>query len=588
MRSLFLTLFLFVVTGLFQNSFALQQLDNPKVKWRFKTEGPVRGDAVISDDNIYFGSSDGTLYALQKDDGSLLWKVETNGAITGSPAITETTAFISSRDNYLYAVDLNSGAQKWSFKMQPILPDGHAGWEYFMSSPVVLENQVFAGSGDGHLYSLNVETGDLNWKLKTNGRIRATPLVYNNRIYQPSNDGYLYVLNASNGELLWKFETRGATYNPDDFNFDRSSIFTQPIIVDQKLVFGSRDGNVYAVDLNTHEEIWSFNYGTTWAMSVAVSEGIVYTGWSTNDLFSAIDLNSGDEIWQYQSGSHVYTTPLVLDSAVYIGSADGSLTKHNKQTGEKIWEYILNSEIYSSPLFDSGTLFFGSDNGFFYALEDRPNSFMAVYQPEQIEGNTQYLVVDQEITPYLTEKGFDRLDENELEKFINERIKDKTPSVVVFALPVIPETVIGSAPETGLMRQYLDSGGKVLWMGDIPNYYAPDSTGNFSRDDTDGTQLLDVEFANPTESGSYFSKATQTGLNWGLPEWLTTTNSTVEAGKGIIPLAIDEFGRISLWFKKFNPRPGSGFVSARTWAWNVPIHEEDLDLIYKLAVHELE
>lgn len=588
MRLLTLTFILIFLTGLFHDTIAFQGIDNPKVKWRFKTEGPIRGDAVISGQHIYFGSSDGHLYALTKADGNLLWKFKTNGSITGSPALSEDTAYISSRDNHLYAIDIISGEQKWAFKMQPILPDGHAGWDYFMPAPVISGNQLFIGSGDGHLYSLDPESGNLNWDFKTNGRIRATLLVHEETIYQPSNDGYVYVLNATDGELLWKFETRGATYNPDDFGFDRSSIFTQPIIVDHKLVFGSRDGNVYAVNLNNREEEWSFTYGTTWAMSAEISEGVVYVGWSTNNLFSAIDLETGEEIWQQQSGSHVYSKPLVLDSNVYIGSADGILTKHNKHTGEVIWEYPVNSEIYSSPLYDSGILFFGSDNGFYYALENRADARMAVYQPETIEGNAQYLVVDQKISPYLTDRGFEQVDEMSLESFLNDRIIDKNPSVVVFALPIIPNEVIGSSPESGLMRQYLDSGGKVVWMGDIPNFYAPDSTGNFSRNATVGTQLLDVEFANPTESGNYFSKPTQVGLNWGLPDWIKTTNSTVEAGEGVIPLAYDEFGRISLWVKKFNPRPGSGFVSARTWSWNVPIREMDLELIYKLAMHELE
>ena len=587
MRYLTLTVLSILFLIPFQNSFAIQ-IENPKVKWRFKTEGPIRGDAVITGENLYFGSSDGFLYALDKRDGNLLWKFKTDGAITGSPAIADQTVYISSRDNHVYAIDIQSGNQKWSFKMETILPDNHAGWEYFMASPVVYGDQLFVGSGDGHLYSLGKESGNVQWKFKTNGRIRATALVHDETIYQPSNDGYIYVLNESDGELLWKFETRGATYNPADFGFDRSSIFTQPIIVDGKLILGSRDGNVYAVDVKTHKEIWSFTYGTTWAMSIAVSDGVVYTGWSTNDLFSAIDLETGEEIWQYQSGSHVYSTPLVLNSGVVIGSADGTLTMHDKETGEKIWEYPVDSEIYSSPLYDSETLFFGSDEGFYFALEDRPDALKAVYQPEKIEGNAQYLVVDQEITPYLTEQGFEQLDENGLSRFIKDRIEDKNPSVVVFSLPVIPDDVIGSSPDSGLMREYLENGGKVVWMGNVPNFYAPDSTGNFRRDATAGAKLLEVEFKNPTESGSYYSQATQEGLNLGLPAWLTTTNSTVEPEKGIIPLAHDEYGRISLWLKKFNPRPGSGFVSVRTWAWNVPIQQSDLELIHQIAVHELD
>lgn len=125
-------------------------------------------------------------------------------------------------------------------------------------------------------------------------------------------------------------------------------------------------------------------------------------------------------------------------------------------------------------------------------------------------------------------------------------------------------------------------------MGDVPNYWAPDSTGNFKQNAAAGSQLLGVEFENATESGNYFSRVTQTGLNWGLPASLKSTSAIVQLGKGVTPLAYDEFGRISLWMKKFNSRPGSGFISVRTWGWYVPIREGDLQMIRQMAVHELE
>ena len=75
----------------------------------------------------------------------------------------------------------------------------------------------------------------------------------------------------------------------------------------------------------------------------------------------------------------------------------------------------------------------------------------------------------------------------------------------------------------------------------------------------------------------------------GLPGWFKTTNTTIKANDGIIPLAIDEFGRISAWVKKFNQHneTGSGFVSFRNWAYSVTPSPQELELLYQVAVYGL-
>ncbi len=587
MKPLFV-LCLFLLTGASQLAGASQEVVNPKVKWRFKTEGPIRTAAVISGNNVYLGSADGNVYCLNKEEGTLIWKYQTGGALTGSPTIAANSVFIGGRDNFVYHLNSASGKLIWKFKMQADVADYDAGWDYFSPAAVVHEDRVLIGSGDGNMYALNISNGEILWQFKTGGRIRATALVDKDVIYQPSNDGFVYALDVDSGKLLWKFETMGAKYKPEDYAFDRSSIFAKPLVRENILVLASRDGNTYGVDLNTHKKIWDFSYGTTWAMSAVISEDKVFVGWSTNNLFSALDVHSGEEKWQFKGGAHFYGTALILDNGIYIGSADGNVYNLDKNTGRKLWEYSIGSEIHASLVHDDNTLYFGCDNGYFYALEDRETALLAVYHPSRIEGNAKYLLVDEKISPYFKEKGFEVLEEeSRLKDFIEARISDQKPSVIVFAFPVIPEDIIGAAPENGMMREYLTSGGKVVWMGDVPNYYQQVAEGVFKRDASAGSRLLGVEYLNPSESGNYFCKTTQQGLNWGMPAWLKTTGSIVSQ-KGIIPLGYDEFGRVNTWMKKFNARPGSGFISCRTWSWNVPIRKEDLELIYALAIHELE
>ena len=563
-------------------------IDTPKIKWRYKTEGLIRGDSVIDKSNVYFGSADGYLYSLNIEDGSLNWKFKTGGAIVSAPTIFAKTVVVSSRDGFVYAVNAKSGKARWTFQMKPELEASYAGWQYFTSSPVYADDKIYVGSGDGHLYALNARKGKLIWQYDTHARIRATPLVADGKVYQPSNNGYVYVLDAKTGKEEWRFATQGVEYDPEAFGFDRKSIYAQPVLKGKSLIIAARDGNTYAVDIQTRKQIWNQTYGTTWAMSSAADDDTVFVGWSTNNLLSAHDLASGKERWQFKAKSHNYTTPLLVENVIYFGSADGHLYQLDKLNGKQNWAYDVGQEVHSSPVLDPATnvILLGADNGYFYAIEEAAAVHKAVYQPSNIEGNAQYLLADKKISPYLAERGFQQLGEDELETFIDNRITDGEASVIVFALPLIPPALMGDIPSRGRVREYLRSGGKIVWFGDIPNFYALDTEGNFKRDHTEGSALLDVTFTNPSESGNYYSKATHTGLNWGLPVWFKATGTPVKADD-VTPLAYNEFGLVTAWVKKFNARNGSGFVSLRPWSWSVPIREEDLELIHAVAVYGL-
>jgi len=572
-----------------QSAVAQHRIENPGIRWKFETQGPIRGSSVIDNDQIFFGSADGHVYALNKSDGKLNWKFETQGAIVAAPAVDGNTVVVSTRDNSVYGIDTRHGTLTWKFQMQddfPLVYDG--GWRYYMAAPVIFNNIVYVGSGDGNLYALNIKNGKQQWRYLTGGRIRASPLVTPISIFLPCNDGVVYVLDSGTGKLRWKFETKGAGITPEPFRADTKSIYTQPILINGVLVFGARDGHVYAIDSEKQRLKWSFSYAPTWAMAVATDGDLVYAGWSTNNIVNAIDLTTGQEQWNFRSGSHTYAMPLVVNTELYVGCADGKLYQLNKTTGEKLWEYKIGSEIFSSPTQDAGTIYFGADDGFFYAIENKQKAFKAVFQPSNIQGRAQYLVLDQRIAPYLKTKGFEQLDTVELQQFMLARIKDRAPSVVVFALPLIPTTTLGEDPSNGTMRKYLESGGRVVWFGDIPNFYALDKSGDFSRNPTDGLKLLDVEFESLSESGNYYSRATQEGLSWGLPDWFKCTGLPVVVTKDITPLSRNEFNGVTAWSKKFGAGSNAAFVSFRPWAWNVPINDHELALIHQVAIHQLD
>lgn len=576
-----------ILLSITQDALGQSGILNPGVKWRFKTQGTVRGQPLVAGKLIVVGSSDGSLYALDINNGDVRWRTPTGGPITSAPVSNGNAVYCTSDDNFVYALDMATGVVRWKYKMNP-LRSGYWEWDYYSASPVVDEGVLWVGSGDGWLYALDAGSGKLKWKYETTGRIRAAPAVSAKVVYVPSNDGFVYALNKVDGKLLWKFRTDGADYDSFGSGWDRNAIYASPIVQDSLMIVASRDGMTYAVNVDTQKRKWTFTYGPSWAMSATVSSGNVFIGWSDNDLLSLVDLQTGKEKWKFKAGSVVYTKPLLMGDQVVIGSADNKVYGLSGLDGKKIWEFRTGGCVFSSPATSNGVVFVGSDDGFVYAIHEKEKPIKAVFHPiTNNPGLDQAFLSDASITPWLRERGFLQLDTTTIATFIKRRIADGVPSVIVFAYEQLPQSLIGDKPEQGILRQYLDGGGKVVWFGNVPNLYTFDDKGTPSRDQTRGERMLGVKFIRTEDSGNYYSRTTQAGLNAGLPPWKTFTYANVD-GQDVTPLAIDGFGRVTAWMKKYNPRPGSGFFSCRTWGWYAPIHEDDLRIILEIANYELE
>jgi eukaryotic-like serine/threonine-protein kinase len=68
---------------------------------------------VIADNRVYFGSDDGSLYALAEDSGTLLWRYKTGGTLLSSPALVGAGVYIGSNDGNIYALNADNGSLRW-------------------------------------------------------------------------------------------------------------------------------------------------------------------------------------------------------------------------------------------------------------------------------------------------------------------------------------------------------------------------------------------------------------------------------------------------------------------------------------------
>lgn len=327
--------------------------------WAYNASGPVQSSPLISKDDLtmdelFIGSADGRLHALDTDYGSIRWRFQTGGEVLSTPKRDANTVYFGSVDGNLYAVHATlywvngsyhtAGTKRWAFMTggpvvsSPALPPKRNWYDGAA--------MVYAGSDDGHLYAINGSNGSAQWSFRTHGRVQSSPLVSadGNMVFVGSDDGYLYAINAgstSQGTEIWSFRTSGKVYSSPAMSRDGSTVFV-----------GSDDGYLYAVFANNGTVRWAFGTGNKVHSSPAVSgDGAkVFVGSDDHHLY-AVHASNGTLFWAFKTGDRVRSSPMVArdDVPVCVGSDDRHLYCVHPANGTQAWTFATGGRVLSSP-----------------------------------------------------------------------------------------------------------------------------------------------------------------------------------------------------------------------------------------------
>jgi len=122
-----------------------------------------------------------------------MWKCGYGGSINTEPLIINGILYFGSTDGNMYALDCETGKELWRFKTNGII---------FESGPQFYKGLIFFGSFDGCIYAVDAKNGKLVWKFKTGGEIGTSAFVWEDCVYFGSRDGYLYCLEKEKGKLV--------------------------------------------------------------------------------------------------------------------------------------------------------------------------------------------------------------------------------------------------------------------------------------------------------------------------------------------------------------------------------------------------
>lgn len=160
------------------------------------TPAPIESSVRMSNATVYFGCTDGKVYAINEWDGSPKWNYAAGDKVQSSPIVYGGMCLVGSDDYSLHCIDTTTGLKRWTYPTK----------ERVRSSPFIhaTSESVLVGSYDFNLYCIDHVSGTLRWKYPAASLIKSSPVVFNNYVYFTSFDRYMYCVNLLNGSLVWK------------------------------------------------------------------------------------------------------------------------------------------------------------------------------------------------------------------------------------------------------------------------------------------------------------------------------------------------------------------------------------------------
>jgi outer membrane protein assembly factor BamB len=165
----------------------------------------------------------------------------------------------------LYALDAATGGVVWVYPTA--VPLGH--------SPTYAAGRIYVGSYDRTIHAVDATTGQRvpGWTPHVAlAGYETNPIVVDNRIYAGNRDGYFYCLSATDGRLIWRFKTNGAIRNSAAMDARKTLYFAS----EDLHAYALRDGGASAQLVWRSEKLLGDTFASYWP--VVFRDWVIFSG----------------------------------------------------------------------------------------------------------------------------------------------------------------------------------------------------------------------------------------------------------------------------------------------------------------------
>lgn len=278
-----------------------------EITWKRPVAASVKNSIAVAADKVFAQDVNGTVYAINCGDGAIAWQqklpIQPVPGLNDGLTAKGDTVFAGSGEG-LTAFDARTGKIHWR----------NTEWrrrEGTTSTLAVGQGVVVGSVQWDALYGNDAATGRRLWSLSEEGlRDRgATPAFYNGLIYVVSNHSF-FIIEPRTGKIIARRKLPVAV--------DATST---PLMTDGKIVFGTSNDGLLAIDAQTFEPVWNAKTG----------DALVYTVPYTRPESSTVE-----------------SSPAIANGVIYVAASDGGIYGVRPKDGEIVWRHATGAPIFSS------------------------------------------------------------------------------------------------------------------------------------------------------------------------------------------------------------------------------------------------
>ncbi|MCC6681816.1 MAG: PQQ-like beta-propeller repeat protein [Phycisphaeraceae bacterium] len=243
---------------------------------------------------------------------------------------------------------------------------------------VVLDDQLITVTSQRVVTAISIRTGKPMWNVQIGTELENlyAPIRFENSIYVNSQST-MYELDPMSGDIR--------SSGPLD-----ETVIDGPMLVDDKAMFGTVNGTIYAHSLITGRYRWKYKL-TSRIATRPISVGLNVFAADIKGTYIMIDASTGNPSWQGRTFGAVTVPPAYDRTSLYIACNDTFLYALDRATGQDKWKYPAAAALTQAPMAIGTNVYLPVPGKGLVALDT-------------VDGNKPRWVINEQIKP-VTGKG---------------------------------------------------------------------------------------------------------------------------------------------------------------------------------------
>ena len=319
-----------------------------EIVWQKDLKISLLAEPLYWNENVYVVDYSGMLTCFDSS-GAVLWDYDMFGNVIGKPTIYEGIIAIATLQGDLVILNPKNGEQVQTIGFDetiiaPLKIINYTGPQNLLMPKHTNSNAaLIISTTSGKVICYDLETLQEHWVNKDAiGMIETEPLLIGNKLIYGSWDTYLYCIDSKRGNAIWKWQPSKSFYY--------SPAACVPVTDGTNLYLTTPEKILFAIDLRQGITMWQKKNYNGWE-SIGISKDnrklFVKSSEDHFHIVSAITTNWVKDINMKFGIDTMPTTPIEWESNIIFGAKNGNVYLIDKNNKYKSLLFLGNARVHS-------------------------------------------------------------------------------------------------------------------------------------------------------------------------------------------------------------------------------------------------